>query len=139
MGELRRISFEGISLVLHSARGEVVGASKWSTTHVSGGGGGGYVHQGSGYSSTAPVTSTVTEHDQFFLRLSDGKEMPIRLENVQLAVRDGQDVSVLWGVPEGKEHGRYVAIINHTTGEQTMIPSGANILAGVMGCWVACL
>ena len=116
-----------------SLRGEVAGASKWSTTHVSGGGGGGYVHQGTGYSATAPVTSTTTEHDQFFVRRSDGKETPMRLSDAKLALRDGQDVSLVWGIPAGKNEGAYVAVMNHTTGQLTPLHKGIGQICKLSG------
>ena len=139
MGELKRISSDGVNCVLYSFRGVVGGAWKGFTTEISGGGGGGYVHNGSGYSTTNAITSKTTEHDQFFLRSPTGEEKSVRLANVAIAVRDGHDVTVIWGIAEGRGEGPYLAVINHTTGEQTKIESGMQSLANAMGCWTLCI
>lgn len=79
---------------LHSATRIVLSPTKDREvlTHVSGGGG-----TGSGYH--APVTSSTTTitHLQFFLKEAEGKERPIQLQNIDLALRDGQKLSAVWG------------------------------------------
>jgi hypothetical protein len=139
MGELKRISSHGVNCVLYSFRGEVGGAWKGFTTEVSGGGGSGYVHKGTGHSTIREVTSKTTEHNQFFLRSPTGEEKSVRLADVAIAVRDGHDVTVIWGTAEGRGEGPYLAVINHTTGEQTRIDSGIQTLAQAMGCWTLCV
>lgn len=139
MGELKRISSDGVNCVLHSFRGEVGGAWKGFTTEVSGGGGSGYVYQGTGHSTNREVTSKTTEHNQFFLRSPTGEEKSVRLADVAIAVRDGHDVTVIWGIEEGRGEGPYLAVINHTTGEKSKIDSGIQALAQAMGCWTLCV
>jgi hypothetical protein len=131
MPQVSQIAVDDLALTLYTERGEVAGASKWSTMEISGGGGSGYVHQGTGYSSTAPVRSRTTEHDQFFVRTAAGKEIPVRVQNVNVALRDGQDLSVFWAVGAGRESGPFLAFHNHTTDETTwMTKSGGKELFG---------
>jgi hypothetical protein len=131
MPQISRIAVDDLALTLYTERGEVAGAAKWSTTEISGGGGSGSTYQGTGFSSTAPIRSKTTEHDQFFVRTAGGKEIPVRLQNVNVALRDGQDLSVFWGVGEGKQAGPFLAFHNHTTDETTwMTKSGGKELFG---------
>jgi hypothetical protein len=133
MPELKTIAIRNRSITLYQERGVAAGTSKWTTTTVSGGGGGGYVHQGSGYSSTTPVSSTTHEHDQFFIRTSEGREVPVRVKNAKLALRDGHDVSVFWLMEQGKGEGPFVAVHNHTTAETTWMHT-SSIGGDAMGC-----
>jgi hypothetical protein len=144
MPEISRISVEDLALTLYTERGEVAGAAKWATTEVSGGGGSGHSYQGTGFSHTAPIRSTTTEHDQFFVRTAHGKEIPVRLQNVNVALRDGQDLSVFWGVGEGRDSGPFLAFHNHTTDQTTWMTKsggkelfGSGLMARVVGMLLA--
>jgi len=95
--------------------GKVAGASKHLETRISGGGGGGYSHQGTGFSSTAPITSQTVTHDQIFLADGTGKEHTLKLQNWDLATREGHELTAVWLIKKGKSTGPYVAIRNHTT------------------------
>lgn len=101
----------------YSVTGKVTGASKHLETQVSGGGGGGYSYQGTGYSSTAPITSRTVTHDQVFVNDGSGKEHALKLQDWDLAVREGHQLTAVWLVKRGKSSGPYVAIRNHTTDE----------------------
>jgi hypothetical protein len=114
---------------LFTFQGEVMDEKKWATTHVSGGGGIGYVHAGSGYSTPRPVTSKTTTHDQFFVRSDDGQERAVETTNADLALRKGHRVTLLLGIEKGKEQGPCVAIYNHTTSDLTLINGDIKQLA----------
>lgn len=131
MSQLQTITIGNKGINFYTVRGEVMDEKKWTTTHVSGGGGGGYVHQGSGYVSSSSVTSRIQEHDQFFLRTDDGKEVPVTLDNAGLALRKGHSVSLLWGIKKGKERGPYLAVHNHTTDDTTVLNQGLRELEGL--------
>jgi hypothetical protein len=103
------------SVSIDAVRGEVVGEKKWTSTHVSGGGSSGYVSGGSGTITTSPVTSQVTEHDQFFLRTAQGKEIEFNLQNAKLGVRTDHVVSVVTARWSDRDSGPIIEVHNHTT------------------------
>jgi hypothetical protein len=102
-------------LSVHYRSGRVGDSSKNLETRVSGGGGGGYVQGGSGYVQPTYVTSSTTVHDTLFVVDSDGQEHSFQLSDFNLAVRPGNEVSVVWLIRPGKESGYYVAVRNHST------------------------
>lgn len=100
-----------------SFRGSVVGASKQLETKVSGGGGGGSMYRGTGYTAPVHVTSTTTTHDMVHLANESGEEHALRLQNWDLSVRETHRLTAVWLVRKGRKKGPYVAIHNHTLGE----------------------
>lgn len=119
MAKISEVTLKGMKFAIYSLTGEVKDSRKWTSTEVSGegGGGGGYVQGGSGYVSTQPVniTSTTTTHDQLFVQGSDGKEICVETSDANLQVRPGHIVSVVWGIKKGKDQGYYWTIFNHNT------------------------
>ncbi|MDT8437297.1 MAG: hypothetical protein RRA92_11155 [Gemmatimonadota bacterium] len=95
-------------------RGEVVGADKQLETKVSGGGGGGYVHRGTGFTAPVQVRSQTTTHDLIHVKEDSGAEHALRLQNWDLAVRESHTLTAVWLVKRGRKGGPYVAIHNHT-------------------------
>jgi hypothetical protein len=100
-------------IALHAFTGEVVDEKKWSTTQVSGGGGG--YNVGSGQNNPVTISSVSHTHDQFFLKNESGQEMAVEAVDAGLAIRKGHRVTVIWGIPPGADRGPYLAIYNHTT------------------------
>lgn len=130
MTELAEIAVLSRNIQIFHTSGEVMEARKWTTTEVSGGGGEGVVSgtngHVSGYSYADPVTSTTTTHDQFFIRCTDGKERVLKLANKDVQARTGNWVTLLLAIPEGKESGAYVAVINHDLDESRVLTDGIN-------------
>jgi hypothetical protein len=113
----QELTINGRSFERHWITGKVTGASKHLETRISGGGGSGYTHNGTGFSSTAPVTSHTVTHDQIFIADGSGKEHTLKLQNWDIAAREGHEMSAIWLIKKGKKSGNYVAIQNHTTDE----------------------
>lgn len=111
------ILINGKAYERYHVTGRVTGASKHLETQVSGGGGGGYSYQGTGSSYVAPITSRTVTHDQVFVADESGKEHALKLQNWDLATREGHELTAVWLVKRGKSSGPYVAIRNHTTDE----------------------
>ena len=130
MTQARTVNIADRVIDLHSASGVIVGEKKWTTTQVSGGGGGGYLHKGSGYISNSPVTSRTTTHDQILVRVEDGTEHAVTLSDVNLAVREGHRVSLIWGISRGADQGPYVGIYNHDTRSMNPIENQFRRLIG---------
>lgn len=117
MGAIKTVAIGNRVIELHVVSGDVLESRTWTSTEVSGGGGSGYAHQGSGYSTTTPVSSTTTTHEQTFLRRSDGHEFVVELrDELRIATRPGNHVSFVLGILRGKDRGPYVAAYNHATG-----------------------
>ena len=122
MALIRSVTVGERVIDLHKFTGEVVDEKKWSTTQVSGGGGG--YNVGLGQNNPVTISSVSTTHDQFFLKNDSGQEMAVELANAELALRKGHRVTVFWGILQGQERGSYVAIYNHTTNNLTKIDPG---------------
>jgi hypothetical protein len=84
-------------------------------THVSGGGPA-YVSHGVVYSQPITSTTTTTIHDQFFIHdPGQNRERAFKLQNVDIALREGHAMSVAWGIKKGKNSGYNFLFRNHTT------------------------
>lgn len=98
-----------------SFTGKVANASKNMETKVSGSGGGGFSYQGTGGNSSVRITSKTIVHDQLFLVDEEGNERSFQLQDFNVACRESNTVTVMWGILEGKENGPYFRVFNHTT------------------------
>ena len=96
--------------------GEVVGEKTWSSTQVSSSGGGGFVGQHGGYVHAPRVHSSVSVHEQFFVRGESGEERPVETSNGgRVGVRIGHHVSLVY-------HGSTLSgVYVHETGSCTSI------------------
>lgn len=134
-------------LKLFTKTGVVVGTSNWSETHVSGGssGGGGHIHQGTGYvaAPTVSISSTVVERNRFFLRQASGKEVEVDLHGTRFGVRDGHEVTAVYCGHKDSDWGWLFELQNHDTGANSKIatapPSirGGGMSGGVFVAFVA--
>jgi hypothetical protein len=113
MALIRSVTVGDRTIALHAFTGEVVDEKKWGTTQV-GSSGGGY-NVGSGQNNPVTISSVSHTHDQFFLKNDSGQEMAVETTDAGLALRKGHRVTVIWGILQGTERGRYLAIYNHTT------------------------
>jgi len=103
--------------------GKVAGATTWSETRVSGttsgGGGSGFIYQGTGRidiaATTAEMSSSATEWNRFFLRYGDDGEEEFRLAGGTFPVRDGQAISVIRVGNKNASWKYNVAFYNHAT------------------------
>ena len=71
------------------------GQQKISKTHISSSGGGGYLHQGSGFVDAAKIKSTTTTQQEFWLLADGGRQVPVRIAGDVMAVNVDQEVSLL--------------------------------------------
>jgi hypothetical protein len=49
------------------------------------------------------------------VKTEDGREHAVVVSDSHLAVRQGNRVSLIWGIKQGKDQGPYVGIYNHDT------------------------
>lgn len=119
---------------LYSFSGIVEESGKNLETRVSGGGGGGATYQGTGGTAPISITSKTVIHDQLFLTSKEGKEKSFQLQDFNLACRRGNEVTVYWGIKQGKENGHYLAVKNHTT-DQAFFDDG-KINSMFLNLWI---
>jgi hypothetical protein len=97
--------------------GKVEETGKNLETKVSGSGGGGATFKGYGGTAPVSITSTTTVHDQIFLVDNSGNEHAYQLQDMNVACRTSNQLSVIWAIKEGQKTGPYIAVFNHTTNQ----------------------
>ena len=104
LGELRVFTspVNDRNVKIHGFTGEVVGEKSYSKTET----------YSRGMGESLRVRSDTTEGTKFFLKDGD-KERDFHFVDC-IPVREGNRVSVIWGVAEGKDDGEYAVIKNHT-------------------------
>ena len=134
-GDLRvfKSPVNGKAMKLHGFRGNVVGANSYSETSVHSSGGQAFAGaNGAVISTPVRIHSSITRGTKFFLKDGDVEKNFNIIDCLDM--RDGHDVSVVWGVVDGRETGEYVVIINSTTGEKRVLVNGiANALSLRLG------
>ena len=126
MTQMTTITFGSRRIAIHGMSGEVMDTQKWTTNEISGGGGEGVIHNGSGYIQHEEVKSKTTTHDQIIIRTADGEEESLKVEDMHLVVRRGHWVSLIWAIVGRRKDGPFVAVFNHNTGSLDFIGSGVN-------------
>ena len=121
--ELADIQLGHWTLVFSQVTGRVLDSSKWSETHVSGGGGGTPPSYGGNHpeAKSVDIRSTVTTEHEVWIKDEDtGKEQDIRLSGVDVPLRAGQRITLisLRGWRNGREKNRLdnVRLVNHDAG-----------------------
>lgn len=105
--------------------GEVIGTNKHSETHVSSSGGGGHLHNGSGYVSAPRVNSkTITNHE-FWIRKEDGSETDVKLKGVDIPLREGQTITLVSAGRVDSKKGVYSILVNHSAKKHWFINGAA--------------
>jgi hypothetical protein len=130
MGEanMSRFMIANLPLQFRSVEGQAFGSQTRSETHVESSGGGGYLNQGSGYVSAPTVTSKVTTKREFWVRPTQGPQVSVQLTDGDMAVADGQRVTLVYGWPKGYETDKteLVMVLNHDS-ERHLIMSSSNL------------
>lgn len=97
----------GTKIWIKGIHGTVAGNQKWSETHVYG-------------SARRGVSSSSVERGEFWVIAESGRETEITLD---VPVRAGQEVTVLWGGVEGQDTGPYLMVRNEAAGTTQMVMS----------------
>ena len=108
-------------ILFWSKTGEVLSQNKYSSTHVSSEGGGGYVGQHGGHVSAPKITSTTTTHHEFWIKKEDGSEECIKLVDCDIPVREGQRITLISAGIKGKNATYYSVLVNHNAYEHWYI------------------
>src|SRR6185369_12487467 len=94
--------------------GKVLSSKKQKETQISSGS---QYNAGTGQ-TVATVSSRTVDHHEFFLADSAGTERAFKTVNFDFPCREGQTMSVMWTIAEGKNEGPFLAVRNHNTGER---------------------
>lgn len=124
MDPFQSVTIADRAIDLYKFSGEVVDEKMWTTTQVSGGGGG--YNVGSGKQNPISISSTSVAHNQFFLKSDSGEEKAIELPESSVAFRKGHRVTVFWGQTSGTNQSQYVGVVNHTLNTSATFPSAVD-------------
>jgi hypothetical protein len=106
---------------LDTIRGAVMSSAKWSETHVSSSGGGGSVHNGSGYVAAPQISSTVTAKHEFWVKTDDGREIPVQLTDADFPLAAGQRITLISAPKAGTEAHRWIFVHNHNADQRWIL------------------
>ena len=104
------ITVDGKKFNLHYFTGKVIATRKDKETRVSSRTG------GTQNNPQVQISSTTIDHHEFFLQDDKGQEQSFQTVDLDFPCREGQTVSVVWAIPEGKDRGPYIHVRNHNTG-----------------------
>jgi len=105
---------DGRRCQLYYFTGKVLSSQKQKETQISSGS---QYNAGSGQ-TVATVSSRTVDHHEFFLADASGTERAFKTVNFDFPCRQGQTLSVMWTIAEGKNEGPFLAVRNHNTGER---------------------
>ena len=115
--DLRQLLVRERRFTFRQVAGEVIGNRKWSETHVTSSGGGGFVGAYGGVITAPSIQSRTVTRSEIWIRDEAGQERPLQLAGLDIPVREGHRIAVVWAVPDGKDSGEIVLICNQTSGQ----------------------
>lgn len=138
MGQIGQVTVGRNTYAIYGFKGDVISSQKQKETRVQGSGGGGGPH----YTSNVQISSYTVDHHEMFLTNKNGEERNFKFVNWDFPCREGQSMSVLWIIKQGKEEGPYVGVINNNLKERHFLkpkelakslrPSGYLIWGGAL-------
>jgi hypothetical protein len=105
---------DGRNCQLYYFTGKVLSSKKQKETQISSN----TQYQSFNNQSVTSVSSRTVDHHEFFLADKDGKERAFKTVDFDFPCREGQTMSVMWTIAEGKNEGPFLAVRNHNTGER---------------------
>ncbi len=113
--------------------GTVMSSSKWSETHVSSSGGGGYLHQGSGHVSAPTVSSTVKSKHEFWTQTADGHQIAVQLTDADFPLMPSQLITLVSApIAKKPDEPRWVFVRNHSAKQSWILNGPAAVVAAQM-------
>lgn len=116
--------------------GEVLGQNKYSETHVSSSGGGGYVGQHGGHVSAPQVRSTAITNHEFWIKTDDGAEKSVQLSGCDIPLREGHKITLITAGLKGKKSSYHSILVNHNAKKHWFIKE-AQELNKLLGLQIA--
>ena len=115
MAEVGSVDVDGTRTAIRYSTGVVMSSRKQKETQI---------HSSTQYHGNQAVSSTsssTVDHHELHLRDETGKESAFQLIDLDVPVREGHTVSVVWIFPENAKSGPYVQIYNHNTSDSNLI------------------
>jgi hypothetical protein len=112
MPEGNSVVADGIRCQIYYFTGKVLSSQKQKETRVSS------QNYGTGNQAQVHVSSTTVDHHEFFMVDSAGKERSFKTVNFDFPCREGNTLTVVWAIAEGKNEGPFLEVHNHNTGER---------------------
>lgn len=109
------------ALNLDAYTGAVMSSSKWSETHVSSSGGGGYLHNGTGHVSAPTVSSTVSAKHEFWFKTEEGREIPVQLTDADFPLAPGQRITMVSATATGADGQHWIFVENHNADQRWIL------------------
>ncbi|MFQ2209979.1 hypothetical protein ACK31V_04610 [Aeromonas caviae] len=110
-----------------SVTGEIMAQNKFSETHVSSSGGGGYVGTHGGHISAPSVHSTTVTNHEFWIKTEDGSEESVQLAGCDIPLREGQKITLISAGVKGKGEGYYSVLVNHNANKHWFINEAGSL------------
>lgn len=95
--------------------GEVLSQDKYSETHISSSGGGGYVGKSGGYVSSPNITSTSVTNHEVWIKTKDGREVDLNLTDYNICLREGQFITLIITRIKGTDKTCINGVVNHNS------------------------
>ena len=115
MAEAGSVDVDGTRTAIQYETGIVTSTRKQKETQI---------HSNTQYHGNQPVTSTsssTVDHHEMHIRTSTGTESAYQFVDLDVPVREGHTITVVWILPENAKSGPYVQIYNHNTGDNNII------------------
>ena len=104
-----------------SITGEVLGQNKYSETHVSSSGGGGYVGEHGGRVHAPTVHSTTITNHEFWIKKEDGGEYAVQLSGCDIPLNKKKKITLISAGIKGKKTRYYCILVNHNANRHWFI------------------
>ena len=114
--------------------GKVIAVSRWSDTHISSSGGGGFIGRHGGHIHAPTISSEVSQKIELFSLGDNGKETNIVLANASISFREGSNLLAVWGAEFGGENGTILYVENLDTHE-VYAPATPVLIEGWYGAY----
>lgn len=101
-------TIDGNPVWFYGITGTVQGLQNWSSSKINSSGGGGILTRDGGYIKPVKTTTTVTQHQKFWIVSDKGREYEVN--NPKFHCRNGQKVTLIWGASKGKTNGEKIII-----------------------------
>lgn len=115
MAQAGTVDVDKQRVAIHYHTGVVTATRKQKETQI---------HSNVQYQGNQAVTSTsssTVDHHELFIVDSSGRERAFNLIDMDIAVREGNTVTVVWVVPADAEAGPHIQVYNHNTGDSTRV------------------
>jgi hypothetical protein len=114
MADAGTVDVDGKRVTICYHTGTVTGTRKQKETQINGN------KQNRGNQAVTPAGSSTVDHHEIFVVDAMGRERAFDIVDMNIAVREGNMVTVVWVTPEDVESGPCIQIHNHDTGDRTM-------------------